>query len=262
MFDAHCHLDFPIFDTHREALIEDAKAQGIAGMLVAGVDREGWQRQRALAERFNCVHLAYGLHPWKVAEMSDLELPKALDALDKALAGSGRIMPVALGETGLDRSRKVDAASMPRQERAFRSQLAMARAWDLPVILHVVKAQGRALEIIQSDGLPQAGGMIHAFSGSPEMAKEWIRAGLHLSFSTAIARSQAKKMRRAAANVPLERLLSESDAPDQTPYPQRDEPNVPANLPLAIKELAIAQGLKEETLAEACAQNARRLFRL
>ena len=262
MFDAHCHLDFPVFDATREVVLERAMALGVEGFLVAGVEPTGWERQHALGQRFDSLHLAYGLHPWTVAGMSQAEVSLALDSLGTALEGRDGVFPVALGETGLDRSRRVAKESLPVQERAFRLQLSLARALDLPVVLHIVRSHGRALDIVRQDGLPRAGGLVHAFSASAEVAHAWVRVGAHISFSTALARRGAKRARAAASIVPLERVLIESDAPDQSPFPDSDLPNEPANLPYALRALASLRQESEAEIAERTTLNARALFKV
>jgi len=118
------------------------------------------------------------------------------------------------------------------------------------------------LEILREDGLPAAGGMVHGFSGSVEVATAYASLGLHVSFSTAIARPHASKLRRAAEAIPGELLLVETDAPDQSPDPKSGGNNEPANLPLAIRALADARAVEPSTIATLTSRNARRLFHL
>ena len=138
----------------------------------------------------------------------------------------------------------------------------MARQRNLPVVLHVVRAHGVALEIVSSDGLPRAGGMVHAFGGSAEVASQWVRLGMHISFSTAVARPQSRRLRAACQVVPPDRLLAETDSPDQSPSPDGHGVNEPANLPKAIAALAAARDVTAEEIAALTASNARHLFGL
>ena len=262
MFDAHCHIDLPIFEGEVDAVLSRAKRSGVTGVIVAGVDPPGWLRQRAIAAAFSEVHITYGLHPWAVSKLSEQGLHSALNDLEEALSGPGNVTPVGLGELGLDRSRQVSKESLPLQVEAYRRQLAIARDRDLPVVLHVVKAHGLAFEIAAADKLPKAGGMVHGFSGSPEMAARWLALGLHISFSTALARPQYERLRQACKSVPRERLLVETDAPDQSAQPKNEGPNEPANLHEAVSALAKARGEPAETIATITERNARRLFRL
>ncbi|MCB9778844.1 MAG: TatD family hydrolase [Alphaproteobacteria bacterium] len=257
MFDAHNHLD--LCGDPALALAEATKA-GVLGHLVAGVDPAGWQRQCDLAVTApQRVFLALGLHPWAVARLDDDAVDAALAALPAALDGALGARPVALGELGLDRSRAVPADSRSRQRRAFRHQLALARAVDLPVVLHIVRAHGEALEILRSDGLPSSGGMVHSASTPADLVPAFLSLGLHLSFAGNVTRHD--KARAAAACVPLDRLLAETDAPDQPPA-GHDAPNRPALLPEIVAALAAVHAVPAERLGRHCADNARRLFRL
>jgi TatD DNase family protein len=165
---------------------------------------------------------------------------------------------VAIGETGLDgvgerRARLAD------QEVVFRAQLALARERRLPLMLHILDAHGRAFEILRGDGVP-SGGVIHSYSGSAEMARDYLALGLSLSFAGSVTHPGAKRARAAAAVVPRDRLLVETDAPDQTPAPHRPGLNEPAYLGTIVSALAAARGEPAEEVARGTEGNARRLF--
>jgi TatD DNase family protein len=201
------------------------------------------------------------VHPWVVARAGDEEMERMVRALEEMLAGA-RVRPVALGEMGLDRSPRLPADGLGRQERALRAQLAMARALDLPVVLHVLRAHEAALAVLRSDGLPARGGVVHSFSGSAELARAYLKLGLHLSFAGPITYENARKTREAARAVPAERLLVETDAPDQTPRARKPGRNEPAFLAEIVEALAHARGEDPAALARSTADNARRLFGL
>jgi len=254
VFDAHNHLDLspdPVGDW------ATARDVGLTGALVAGVDPDGWAEQARLARACPELRLAYGIHPWRAA---DLPLETTLAALEEAVTqGLDDQFPVALGELGLDRSRRVPPGSEAAQEQAFRAQLALARDHDLPVVLHIVRHHGRALSLLRSDGLPEAGGMVHAFSGSLDMAQAYLDLGLYLSFSPMITRSSARRARAALVHTPAARVLLETDAPDQ--YPQdRLPPGSPAHLPEVVAVAASLRGELPAALAARCSSNARALF--
>ena len=254
MFDAHNHLDLspdPVADWAA------AREVGLTGALVAGVDPDGWGEQARLARAFPELRLAYGIHPWRAA---DLPLQVALTALEEAVTqGIDDQFPVALGELGLDRSRRVPPGSEAAQEQVFRAQLALARDHDLPVVLHIVRHHGRALSLLRADGLPAAGGMVHAFSGSLDMAQAYLNLGLYLSFSPLITRSSARKARAALVHTPAAWLLLETDAPDQHPHHRRP-PGSPTHLPDVVAAAAALRDEAPATLASRCDGNARALF--
>ena len=167
---------------------------------------------------------------------------------------------MALGETGLDRL--TAAASFETQALAFREQLRMARRFELPVVLHLLRADEAALRILKEEKLPAAGGVVHSFSGSADFARKLLALGLHLSFAGTLTFPQSRRLREAAVLCPAERLLVETDTPDQTPVPHRGEPNRPALLPLVVEALAAARGQSASEIAALTADNARRLFGL
>lgn len=254
MIDAHCHLDLGAFDADRERCIERARELGVCGYVVAGVGPAGWESQRALERRWPEARAAFGLHPWFVADMRDEQLEPALEQLAEAAS-------FAIGELGLDRSRRIPPDSLPRQELAFRAQLALARQRDLPVILHVVHAHGRALEILREDGLPARGGMIHSYSGSADLVREYAALGLYVSFSGSLSRVQASRAAAVAKAVPSERLLVETDCPDQAPECRKPcERNLPEWLSDVIATVALLREQSSEEVTALTTANARRLF--
>jgi TatD DNase family protein len=255
LLDAHNHLDRCLAV---DQTLARARAAGVRAQVLAGVDPAGWAAQAALAGQLD-LWATFGVHPWTAAAARDPDVGALLAHLERALDGALGVAPVGLGELGLDRSRQVAADSLPRQERLFRAQLALARERDLPVVLHVVRAHDRALAILRRDGLPAAGGMVHSASTPPEQVGAWLALGLHLSFAGGVTRHE--KARGAAARVPLDRLLAETDAPDQAPA-GRDGPNEPAWLGDVVRALAEVHGRSPEELAAITEANARRLFRL
>lgn len=258
--DSHCHIDDAEFDADRDAMFGRALAAAVTGFVLAGVDRDSWTRQRALVRaRPDCVRAA-GLHPMIVGRLAADE--SALRAQLDALAGEFRDegAAVAVGETGLD-THFVDASTLEVQARVFREQLALARALDVPVVLHVL-GRGthlRVLETIAADGLPARGGMVHSFSGSAEVATRYLRLGLDCSFAGAVARPGAVKVHAACRVIPDDRLLIETDAPDQAPpgTPARMEP---ARLDEVAQAVARVRGTTSAIVLSQCAANARRLF--
>lgn len=248
VIDSHCHLDDPRFETDADQVLLRARRAGVVAMVCAGFGPARWERQRKLSAP---VYLAFGMHPWEAAR-TDIE--PYLQRLEQLLGGA-----VALGEIGLDRSRRCPAGTRPAQERAFRLQLRLARTLDLPVVLHVVRAHGRALDVLGEEGVPESGGMVHSYTGSAELVPGYLELGLHLSFSGAVGRlGQAQRVVRA---VPEQRLLVETDAPDQTP-PTLEGRNEPAYLVAVVDAVARLRGEPAQRVARASADNARRLFRL
>jgi len=261
LVDAHCHLDSDRLDAPVEAIVEEARRGGVTALVMAGVDPEGWRAQAALARRFPGIALpVYGLHPWVAAELAPNALDDALAALLVAARDEPR--PVALGETGLDAYTPTRKARLHAQEASLRGHLDLCRRLDLPVVLHLLKAHEPALRVLREVGVPPAGGMVHSFSGSAELARAYVALGLHVSFSGSLTWPQSRRLRAAAAAVPLDRVLIETDSPDQTPHPHRGTPNRPGHLPLVAQALAEVRAVPLETIAAQTRDNTRRLLRL
>lgn len=246
MFDSHCHLhDRRVTDP--EAQLARARAAGVTGFLLAGVDPSGWADERALVSTHPDILMAFGVHPQHVAEIDDPDPLIAQLTPDCAAVGE-------IGLDGMDERRH----TLPLQERAFRAQLAFARDHRLPVVLHILRAHARALEILRADGVP--GGVLHSCSASADQVREYLRLGLHISFAGTVCNPNAKKVHEAARAVPSERLLAETDAPFQTPLPHRPAQNEPAFLVAIVEALARIRGERPDLVAQQTDTNARRLF--
>jgi TatD DNase family protein len=255
MFDAHCHLDRCTEDP--AVVLKRAQSAGVTDLLIAGVEAHSWPAQTALWGPG--VHIAWGVHPWRVASAPE-SITHELGALD-ALLRDPPVPPVALGETGLDHGRRIDTESHANQEHAFRAQIRLAHQYALPLILHVVRAHAATIEILKEEGLPQAGGLVHSFSGNSEQAQRYIQMGLHLSFCGSVVNPRNTRVRHAVKHVPAERLLVETDAPDQTPISRIPHPNEPAFLIDVIAAIAELRDSTSTEVADITAANAHALFR-
>ena len=247
--DAHTHLDLPAFDADRAAVLQRARDVGIAGCVICAADPTRWDDTEAIA-RAHGLPFTLGVHPWWEAALSG----DAVDALLGDLAA--RPTPHGIGETGLDFARATTPDARQRQAATTRAHLALARDRDVPVVLHVVRAYPQLLALLSRDPLPAAGGMVHSWSGDVSFVAPAVRRGLSLSFSPAILRSD--RLRAACAAVPDDRLLIETDAPDQPATPgTRGEP---ADLWRVAHAVADARGQTVDHVVRVTADNARRLF--
>lgn len=257
--DTHCHLDAPEFEADRLAMRERARQAGVSCCLSPAVQTCSFASVRALAHAHGDVY-ALGIHPMYTRQ----ELDSAIDALDAALAQHTQdAQLVALGEIGLDGF--APGLDWARQEWFLRKQLRLARRYDLPVILHVRHAVDAVLRQLRE--LPVAGGIVHAFSGSLQQAQAFIRLGFKLGFGGALTFERAQRLRRLAAQLPLDAMVLETDAPDIAPQwlyksaaqraqGQPQSRNEPAQLPRIAQVLAALRGLSMDELAQANARNA------
>ena len=249
--DSHCHLDAAEFDHDRAGVLARARAAGIACQLIPAVDRAGWPKIAALVAREPGLHAAYGLHPLFLAHHTDADL----DALPDFIAST---KAVALGECGLDFF--LPQLDRDRQLAVLRPQLQLARALDLPVILHARRALDPLLaEVRRVGGLR---GIVHSFSGSLEQARQWCRAGFLLGFGGPVTYPRARRLRAVVSELPLAHLVLETDSPDQPLYGHQGERNEPARLPQVLAAVAELRQDEPENIATATSQNLHRLLGL
>ena len=240
--DSHCHLDFPAFDTDRDAVLDRARAAGVADFVVPSVSATHWHDVLALT-REPGVHAALGLHPWWAAG----HRPEHLEALAGHLAAGNA---VAVGECGLDFARDIDREA---QRHWFTAQLRLAADYGLPVIVHAVRALDQVLHEIAA--FPGVSGVIHGFSGSRQQAERCVAAGLMLGIGPAVAGSE--RLQGIVRVMPVECLLLETDAPDRPLAGSRGEP---ADVVPVGEAVAAIRRLEPEVLAEITRANAHRLF--
>lgn len=236
MLDSHCHLDDPRYDPDRDEVWERARRAGVTRVLLPGVHPRQWESLRALA-RARGWSFALGTHPRC--------LPEGRGAAPDTLDGA-----VAVGECGLDGPTPIP---MEEQERVLEAHLALAREAGLPVILHCYRAHHRMLPLLRR--WAPLRGVMHSYSGGPELVADYVALGLHLSFAGAITWEGARRPVNALRRVPRERLLAETDGPDQCPRPHRGR-SEPAYL---VDVVAAMERLRDEPLVEALDANARAL---
>lgn len=272
MIDAHCHLDDPRFAEDLAAVLGRAEAAGVTEYVLAGVSPSGWSAQEALAAAYPQMSLTVGLHPWLCARASDDQAQELLAQLRARLADPARPRPVAVGEIGLHRAADTADDSLLAQERLFHAQLELAAAHDLPVVLHILRAHERALQVLRAHGPLRHGGLMHSYSGAPELVRPYAALGLSFSFTGPVTYPGARRPLEAVRAVPPDRLLLETDAPDQAPAHARAEAqrdgravgarNEPAFLQEIAAAVAAARGESLEEVQRSTAENTRRLFRL
>lgn len=251
LVDSHVHLDDARFDGDRAGVLARARDAGVDTWVVPGVDAASWPRIRALRDASPGVHAAYGLHPMFLARHQ----PDHLDDLARWLEHE---RPAAVGEIGLDFH--VTGLDATAQRHYFLRQLELARDMCLPVIVHARRALDEVIHTLSRfAGLR---GVVHSFSGSEQQARQLWRLGFHLGIGGPVTYERAQRLRRIVADMPIEFLLLESDAPDQPGTLRRGQRNEPA---FVVDTLHCVAALRDETadaIAAATAANARRLFRL
>jgi TatD DNase family protein len=255
LVDSHCHLDRLDLAAHGgslDAALAAARARGVGHFLCIGVSADNAAAVRSLAERYADVDCSVGVHPL------DIE-PGSAPALDWLLGELDHPRVVAIGETGLDYHYQPEAAAL--QQQAFRLHLEAARISGKPVIVHTREARADTLRLLREAALPQAG-VLHCFTEDWEMAKAALDLGFYISLSGIVTFRNAAALREVARQVPVDRLLVETDSPYLAPVPHRGKANLPEYVREVAEFLAELRGIAYESLAEQTTDNFRRLFPL
>lgn len=253
--DSHCHLDMDRYDADRDEVVARARAAGVTPMITIGAGGPMACNYAAvhLAREHADVYATVGVHPHDASTVDDAVLEEI-----GRLAEDPKV--VGIGETGLDFY--YDNSPRQQQEEAMRRFVVLARQRRLPLVVHVRDAYDLCARILREEGLGDAGGVIHCFSGDRAAARQFLDLGLHLSYSGIVTFKTADELREAARITPPERLLIETDAPFLAPVPMRGKRNEPAFVLHTAALLAEARGETLEALVRVTAANARRLFRL
>ena len=251
LIDSHCHLDLPVFDPDRDAVLSRCAAQGIEQIVVPAIDAAGWSRLLALCAMHDGLHPALGLHPMLLTE----HRAEHVEQLDTELR---RTQVLAVGEIGLDfYAKDTDRAA---QIILFEAQLAIAARHQLPVLLHVRKAHDEVLKILGRAGV--RGGIAHAFNGSLQQARRYIELGFCLGFGGMLTYPRSRRLHALASELPLESLVLETDAPDMTGAAHHGGRNSPEYLPEVAQALAALRGCSLERITEATSTNVVRVLKL
>ena len=252
IFDTHAHYDADRFGSDRDEVLAALPGDGVGLVMDPGCDLPSSRAAVSLAEKYDHVYAAVGIHPEECAGFQETDLEELRQFLRYPKV-------VAIGEIGLDYYWEENP---PRdfQQMVFRKQLALAAELDMPVIVHDREAHGDSLAIIQE--FPTVTGVFHCFSGSPEMAAELLKRGWYLGFDGPITYKNAKRAPEVAAVTPLDRMVVETDAPYLAPVPMRGKRNDSRYLPYVIEKLAVWKGVSPEEMTHITWENGRRLFRL
>ncbi|MBF0638589.1 TatD family hydrolase [Pseudomonas protegens] len=254
LIDSHTHLDFADFDADRGALLADSRALGVSRMVVLGVYQANWQRLWDLVQSDSQLYAAFGLHPVYLDDHRPEHLQQLGDWLTR-LAGHPQLC--AVGEIGLDYF--LAHLDRERQQALFEAQLQLAADFQLPALLHVRRSHAAVIASLKRFKLKR-GGIIHAFAGSREEAREYLKLGFKLGLGGAATWPQALRLRKVIAELPLHALVLETDSPDMAPAMFPGLRNSPQHLPAICAALAQIIGITPEQLASASTRNACELF--
>ena len=254
LFDTHAHLHFPDFADDLDAVLDRARSAGVCGMVTIGTDRDTNGATVELAKRLPDVWATVGIHPHDAAEATEADF----DEMERLAASESKV--VGFGEMGLDFFRNLSPPDVQRQ--VFRRQIDIAREARKPVVVHCRDAHAETLAILREERLGEQGGVMHCFSGDVEVARRCLDLGLYISLAGPVTYKNARALPDVARFVPEDRLVVETDCPYLPPTPHRGKRNEPAWVGRVVEVLAEVRGEPVESLAERCAENAIRLFRL
>tara|TARA_R110001583_G_scaffold26533_5_gene95515 strand:+ start:13281 stop:14087 length:807 start_codon:yes stop_codon:yes gene_type:complete len=260
--DSHCHFNFDCFKEEQDLLLSALTDVDINKLIIPGTDAKRWpeiialiEQQTALTTQKNKLYFALGIHPHFLDDFEGCHLVQLKQLLIKSLKQPNNRC-VALGEIGLD---KLITTEMALQEEIFLAQLAIAQELKLPVILHVVKTQSRVLQLLKKINFSY-GGVYHAFSGSEEIANEFIKLGFKLGIGGVITYPSAKKTRHTLSQLPLTSFVLETDAPDMPIYQQSTRYNSPLNLKIIFESLCEIRKESTQVVAQQIYENTKAIF--
>ena len=251
-YDTHAHFDDGRFDEDRDILLPELYRQGITLINNIGTDLESSRTSIALAEQYPFIYAVVGAWPGNVGDMTEEDLAEY-----KAMTRHEKV--VAIGEIGLDYH--YDDVPREIQKHWFDRQLALAAELDMPVVVHEREAHGDAMELVRK-WADRVTGVFHCFSGSAEMALELVKLGWYVSFTGVVTFKNARRALEAAAAVPMDRIMIETDAPYLAPVPYRGKRNHSGYVPKVAEKIAEIKGLTAEDVANITMENGKRFFRI
>lgn len=253
IFDTHAHYDDEAFDTDRDILIRSLKESGIINVVNVGASIESCKKTIEVVRQYDFFYGALGVHPSDTAPLTEEDMKWLHDELlnDKT---------VAVGEIGLDYY--WDEPSRDIQKKWFVRQLELAREVNKPVIIHSRDAAADTLDIMKAEKCHEIGGVIHCFSYSKEMAREYLDMGFYIGIGGVVTFNNAKKVKEVAEYVPLESIVLETDCPYLAPVPNRGKRNSSINLPYVVDEISRIKGIEPDEVINQTYNNALRLYRI
>lgn len=250
IFDSHAHYDDESFNEDREQVIKEIKEAGVIGVLNCGASMEGARFSAKLSKEYDFFYAAVGIHPENANELNNDTLKEL-----RELASNEKVK--AIGEIGLDYYYE-ENPSKEVQKNVFRTQMKLAEELNLPVVIHDRDAHEDTLKILKE--FPKVKGVLHCFSGSVEFSRECLKLGYYIGFTGVVTFKNAKKIVEVAKEVPLDRLLVETDCPYMAPTPFRGKRNRSDYIKYIIEKLSEIKGIPEEEISRITIENTKRML--
>lgn len=254
IFETHAHYDDEQFDSGREALLASLPDCGIKRVVNVGASIASTRNSVELAEKYDFIYAAVGVHPSEIEELNEEKFNwlRELTKLKKV---------VAVGEIGLDYYWEKEPEIRERQRYWFKRQMELAREASLPIIIHSRDAAADTLHVMKEAHAEEIPGVIHCYSYSPEMALEFIRMGYYIGVGGAVTFKNARKLKETVEQIPLERILLETDCPYLTPEPYRGKRNDSRYLPYIVEKIAEIKGVLAEEVEQITWENAAKFYK-
>lgn len=251
LFDTHVHLNAEQFSEDLDEVIDRAKAEGVDYMVVVGFDRPTIIKAMELVEEYEFIYASIGWHPVDAIDMREEDL-----LWIEELAKHPKV--VAIGEMGLDYY--WDKSPKEIQQEVFRKQIQLAKKVKLPIVIHNREATADIITILKEENAAEVGGIMHCFSGSVEVAKECVDMNFYISLGGPVTFKNAKKPKEVAQEIPLDKLLIETDCPYLAPHPHRGKRNEPSYVKLVAEQIAELKDMSYEEVSTVTTENAKKLF--
>lgn len=253
IFDTHSHYDDKVFNEDRDALLLGLKDSGVGKVVSVGADMSSCRAALDLAEQYDFVYCSLGVHPSEVEELTE-------DDMMFLQENASYEKVVAIGEIGLDYHWSEPEKEV--QKKWFRRQIELAKQTNLPIIIHSREAAEDTKHIIKDTKAYECGGVIHCYSYSPEMAKEFVAMGYYIGVGGVVTFKNARKLVQTVETIPLEKIVLETDCPYLSPEPHRGERNDSTRLIYVAQKIADIKGITKEEVVETTRKNAEVLYRL
>lgn len=253
IFDTHSHYDDEAFDADRHELLSSMSEKGVGWLVNVGADMASSREAIALAEKYDFVYASLGVHPSETEALTETDM----DWLQEHVSHK---KVVAIGEIGLDYH--WPEPSPDTQKQWFYRQIALAKEVALPVIIHSRDAAAETMQILTETKAYECGGVIHCYSYSPEMAKEYVGMGFYIGIGGVVTFKNAKKLKRTVEEIPLEKLVLETDCPYMAPEPHRGARNDSSMLRYVAEKVAELKGITSEEVIRVTTENAAEMYRL
>lgn len=253
IFDTHAHYDDEQFDPDRESLLEQMQEHNVGTIINVGATLKGCRASVALADRYDFVYAALGVHPDEVGSLDE----EGISWMRETARSHPKV--VAIGEIGLDYHWDVEPRQV--QKQWFIRQMELAGELGLPIAVHSREAARDTFDLISEYG-KNLTGVIHCFSYSPEMAQEYVKLGYYIGLGGVVTFKNARKAKETAREIPLERLLLETDCPYMAPVPFRGKRNSSIYIDYVAEEIGRIRGISKEEVIAVTEENAKRLFRI